>query len=300
MLSDLYNGGIRAAGLTALARLVRDAGLIVCYHNVVPNRCSDGDVGLHLPLSEFTRQIDWIADRYDVVSLTELAGRLATGRSVRRLAVLTFDDGYGGVFEYGWPVLRKRGIPATMFVPSHPIDVGEAFWWDHPSIARGVTTEHRRSLLNELRGDAGAIAAAAFGDDVPALPASHLPASWATISRAAEAGLDLGVHSATHRNLTCLSDRDLQAEISESRERLHAQCGVRSQSFAYPYGIFDARVRDAVRRAGYRAAVTLEYGLNSPGVDACALRRISIPSGISAAAFETWVSGLRPWFRRER
>ena len=103
----------------------------------------------------------------------------------------------------------------------------------------------------------------------------------------------LGVHSATHRNLTRLSDDQLAGELVDSRDRLETECGVRAETFSYPYGLYDRRVRDAVRDAGYSAAVTVDYGLNTRGADPWALRRIDIPSSISMPAFEAWLAGLR-------
>src|SRR2546426_3576674 len=46
-------------------------------------------------------------------------------------------------------------------------------------------------------------------------------------------------------------------------EVIRARAGVAPAFFAYPYGVWDDRVRDAVRTAEYRGAVTLGYGLRS-------------------------------------
>ena len=44
--------------------------------------------------------------------------------------------------------------------------------------------------------------------------------------------------------------------------------------FAYPNGTFDRAARDAVERAGYQLAVTMEPGFNDASSDRLALRRI--------------------------
>jgi hypothetical protein len=46
--------------------------------------------------------------------------------------------------------------------------------------------------------------------------------------------------------------------------------------FAYPYGLFNAEVREMVVRAGYRSACSTRAGFNRPGEDAFLLRRIDI------------------------
>jgi hypothetical protein len=64
--------------------------------------------------------------------------------------------------------------------------------------------------------------------------------------------------------------------------------------FAYPYGLWDERVKDAVRAAGYRAAVTLDPGLNRAHADPWALCRINIPAGLGDAGFRAWTAALNP------
>jgi hypothetical protein len=48
-----------------------------------------------------------------------------------------------------------------------------------------------------------------------------------------------------------------------------------------------------VQAAGYRAAFTLDAGLNDISSDLLALRRINVPARISDAAFEAWAAGLQ-------
>src|SRR6266850_1858027 len=80
------------------------------------------------------------------------------------------------------------------------------------------------------------------------------PATWPMITDAARSGLQLGVHSATHRSLPVLDELELQHEVVESREIIRSRSGVTPEFFAYPYGLWNERVRGAVRTAGYRAA----------------------------------------------
>jgi peptidoglycan/xylan/chitin deacetylase (PgdA/CDA1 family) len=68
--------------------------------------------------------------------------------------------------------------------------------------------------------------------------------------------------------------------------------GMQPGFFAYPYGLWDARVRTRIRLAGYRAGLTLDSGLNRPFADPCSLRRLNVPASISDAAFEAWTAGL--------
>jgi peptidoglycan/xylan/chitin deacetylase (PgdA/CDA1 family) len=229
-----------------------------------------------------------------VVPLRELLDRLAANRPLRGLAAITFDDGYGGVFEHAWPLLLELGLPATVFVVAGAPETGDAFWWDHPAAGQRATPERREQWLRDLRGDGAGIIAALSPVAAPALPRVLRPADWDMIARATDAGLSLGVHSATHRTLTELDKVELEREVVTSWETIRRRAGGRPEIFAYPYGLWDARARDAVRAAGYRGAVTLDYGLVHSDTDPWALPRVNIPASISHSAFQAWVAGLAP------
>jgi len=296
MLRAAYYTGLRVVGVPALVRRLREASVILCYHNVWPARNAPlgGDAAVHLPLDHFAEQLRWLASHYEVVSLRDLVDRLNAGHSLRGLAVITFDDGYAGVFEHAWPLLLEVGLPATVFIVGGAAETGDPFWWDHPAVAEHATPERRQQWLTALRGDREGIVSAIAAVSAPDLPPAQRPAGWDTVARAADAGLALGVHSVTHRTLTELDDAELDAEITSSWEAIRSRTGICPEFFAYPYGRWDARVRDAVRAAGYRGAVTLDYGLVHGRADPWALRRVNVPAAISQPAFEAWAAGLWP------
>jgi peptidoglycan/xylan/chitin deacetylase (PgdA/CDA1 family) len=294
LAGPIYYAALRTLGVTAMNRRLRDAGLIVCYHNVVPNDVGpSGDPGLHIPVERFERQMRWLAAHYRIVPLRDLIGRLTSGASLRSIAAITFDDGYTGVFDHALPILETLGLPATVFVVAEAVGRPGGFWWDRPEIARSLTPERREALLTTLRGDEEAITSAHGADAHRILPASHRPADAATLRAALRRGIDLGVHSATHRSLPTLTDRELEHEVVASRVMVHDASGIWPEYFAYPYGRWDTRVRAMVHAAGYRAALTLDGGLNQSSADPWSLRRVNVPAGISDAAFEAWTGGLQ-------
>ena len=291
-LSRFWYLGLAATGLTALTRRLSRGGLILCYHNVVPRGVPLGDPSVHLSLERFESQMQWLSTHYDVVPLGELYRRSQDNEAHHRSAAITFDDAYNGVFQHAAPVLRSLNLPATVFVVSDAADGLPVFWWDHPSSSGALL--HREYFVVTLRGDQQAILP---DDRFPALlipPRAYRPAGWNTIRAAVAAGFEIGSHSCTHRNLTQLDDRELRDEVTRSREIIARQTGAMPEWFAYPYGIWDDRVRDAVAGAGYRGAVALKTELNRPATDRFALHRVNIPSSITLPAFEAWAAGLSP------
>src|SRR5438309_3659690 len=291
--APIYYGSLRALGVPAVNRLLRDAGLILCYHNIVQSDDDGaGDPGLHLSQERFERQMRWLAGHYTMVPLSEFADRLAAGRSLRSVAAITFDDGYAGLFHHAGPILHALGIPATVFLVAEAVGGSTGFWWDQPGIVESITPTRRERWLKDLRGDGEAIMADAAPTESPRLPGSHWPADWETIRAHFACGIDIGVHSATHRSLPALTDAELEHEVVASRAMVHRATGVWPVSFAYPYGHWNSRVRALVRSAGYRTALTLDSGLNGAAADPWSLRRVNVPARISDAAFEAWAAGL--------
>src|SRR5438105_4579320 len=103
-LASICYRALKLSGVTALAQRLSSGGVVLCYHNVVADSGTDprDDLGLHMPLSTFERQMRWLANNYDVISLPDLVSRVSYGGSLRRVAAVTFDDGYGGVFDHAW------------------------------------------------------------------------------------------------------------------------------------------------------------------------------------------------------
>jgi peptidoglycan/xylan/chitin deacetylase (PgdA/CDA1 family) len=255
-ITDSYYRALRTAGVPAWRRRSNDAALVLCYHNVVAAAGdAAGCAGMHETRDRFEQQMRWLAAHYEMVGLRQLVDRIESGASLRSLAAVTFDDGYAGVFEHAAPVLSALGIPATVFVFTAAIENARPFEWD------------------------GA--------------AQHRSASWADIRRAMGAPFEIGVHSMTHASLPAVSKQQLESEIVQSRAIIHEATGVLPDFFAYPYGHWNSRVRDVVQAAGYRAALTLDFGLNRRDVDRWAMRRVNVPARISDAAFEAWAAGYR-------
>jgi peptidoglycan/xylan/chitin deacetylase (PgdA/CDA1 family) len=295
IVASLWYSGIRATGLPALVRRFRNAGVVLCYHNVAVHGgiTGVGDPSLHMDLERFFHHLRWLVAHYRLVPLSELVSRLNARQPLGGIIALTFDDAYAGVFSHAWPVLQEFGVPATVFVIANAPDECAPFWWDHPAAQRVTPPAPRPRWMTDLHGDGPSILRQLAAEPWPSPPPAHRPAPWGVLAAAVRSGIDLGVHSATHRALPCLSDAELANELITSREVVARHTGAVPEFFAHPYGLWDNRVRNAVKAAGYRAACTLDYGLITHGVDPWALPRVNVPATIGPAAFQAWIGGLR-------
>jgi len=89
---------------------------IVMYHSIRPN-APPGD-RLAVSPETFEKQMRFLKENnYRVVTLGELARMLKLKKKIpARTIALTFDDGYKDNFTYAFPILKKYGLPATVFV----------------------------------------------------------------------------------------------------------------------------------------------------------------------------------------
>jgi peptidoglycan/xylan/chitin deacetylase (PgdA/CDA1 family) len=97
-------------------------------------------------------------------------------------------------------------------------------------------------------------------------------------------GWGLQSHSVNHLDLTRLWGTELRRELVDSRTRLEHLFPVEVDFFCFPGGIYDKRVKLAVRRAGYLAATGTRYGAATPR-DLFSLARIYAYGGESMAEF---------------
>jgi peptidoglycan/xylan/chitin deacetylase (PgdA/CDA1 family) len=89
------------------------------------------------------------------------------------------------------------------------------------------------------------------------------------------AGWEIDSHTINHPELTAIGPEQLRYELEQSRARLRREFGVPASFFCYPAGRYDSTVIAAVKRAGYLAATTTDYGFARPG-DTYVLGRVRV------------------------
>ncbi|MEM9607081.1 MAG: polysaccharide deacetylase family protein [Actinomycetota bacterium] len=104
--------------------------------------------------------------------------------------------------------------------------------------------------------------------------------------------VEIGSHSWSHLSLVDVDDETLRREICDSRRYLSTLVEAPVETFAYPSGHHDARVRAATRRAGYLGAVTFQNGRVATTSDRFALPRFTGGAHLSRARFRYHL--LRP------
>jgi len=257
-------GALTATGLDAwLARAAGSAQRpwVIGYHAVVEGAAAMGGLmpGLAITAGMLERHLDWIGRRFDFAALDDLLPG-ARPAGARPLAAITFDDGYRGVFDHAWPILRRKGIPAALFVVTDRIDGATPLL--HDQLFRHLLAHHdvpgayalTRSLLHS-RSQAELLRFIAHLADAPPSD-DELPLSWQMLRALRAGGCTIGSHTRSHALLTRTAGAELDAELRVSRSTLALGLGEPVLHFAYPDGAFDPCAVEAVESAGYQAAYT--------------------------------------------
>jgi peptidoglycan/xylan/chitin deacetylase (PgdA/CDA1 family) len=155
--------------------------------------------------------------------------------------LLTFDDGFLGVYEHAAPLLHQMGWPATVFLVSQLI--GREDEWCHTHNPSGAT--------------------------YPLMAKEQ-------IDRMRSMGFTFQSHTRLHPDLTTLTDQQLVDELGGARRDLQALLDEPVPYLAYPYGRYDERVLNAAREAGYQAAFSTQPGFNRRDVHPYRIRRLDV------------------------
>jgi peptidoglycan/xylan/chitin deacetylase (PgdA/CDA1 family) len=284
-----------AASLGPVLR--RQPPLVLGYHRVVDRFDVERRMTFSASLISrdmFERQLDWIGRHYDFVSIEDLPSRIERDDGRRPVAAVTFDDGYRDVYENAFPLLKRKGIPAAVFVVTDLVGTTRpqladrlyllnqhaiARWGDRPTrlfrrlsdadvppstLARVRAAPQdpvsiTRAMLSTLPQSALLRLMEMLRSDVglaDITPRGWLPLTWEMLVEMRGAGMTIGSHTRTHTRMTQEEPGRQVEEAVTSKTALEQRLGTRVGHFAYPDGAFDATAVRVVADAGYDCAFT--------------------------------------------
>ena len=272
--------------------------LVIGYHRVVDDFRAHARgymPSMLISVATLEKQLDWIGRRYEYADPDRmdrwLRGERSAGRSV---AVITFDDGYRDVYEQAFPLLKRKGIPAVVFVVTDLVGAGRLqihdelylllagalpSWrvpelrlqavlreaqviprfWLEADVGSGGPLQLTRALLGALTQEELCrvikILRRQAGSAAPG-GEEFTCMDWSMLRGMQRAGIRIGSHTLSHALLTNESMRKVVTEVEGSHREITRRLGVPPTHFAYPDGRFDRSVVAAVADAGYRFGYT--------------------------------------------
>jgi len=244
--------------------------LVLNYHGVVDRASVTGHLSFIFgDLRDFDSQMALLARRAAPLSAEELEHALAAGVALPDAAVhVTFDDGHANTLQAA-EVLDHHGIPWSLFVVVDAVLDGYRPWFVRLADAIDGSTnvmlpsgnvfemssnDRRRAFarLAKSRVMAAPNQDTAV-DEIVSWPGMRVTedSNWRfldsqALRELAGAGVSIGNHSATHRNLVRCSDHELASEVSGARHRVEGELGSPVRHFAYPGRPHNPRVRSTV------------------------------------------------------
>jgi peptidoglycan/xylan/chitin deacetylase (PgdA/CDA1 family) len=222
------------------------------YHRVADSQPNNWTISTE----RFRRQISWVKERYDIVTLQEAQHRIGAEENERPTVCITFDDGYADNCKTAVPWLLEQKIPFTYFVTSDHVQSGEPF--AHDVAAGNSLTPNTVEQLRDM----------------------------------ATAGVEIGTHSRTHADFGQLDDEQaLFDEIVGSKRDLEKLLDQAVRYFAFPFGLPENMSTAAFRiafQAGLWGVCSAYGGYNLPGDDPFHLQRFH--GDPQWARFRNWLT----------
>jgi peptidoglycan/xylan/chitin deacetylase (PgdA/CDA1 family) len=204
---------------------------ILCYHRFA-DAC---DSPLCMPADIFEQQLRYLKENgYRVINPEDLVAFLNHRQAIPKNAVMiSVDDGYRSVYQVAYPLLKKYGFTATLFVYIDYVGISsQAVTWDQ---------------LRELKQNGFYIG-------------SH-----------SVAHTDLSKQQKNEDSKRYLAR--LKREIFRSKQIIDEKLDQDTLIFSYPFGRRNQTVVSLVRQAGYKVAVTVDRGGNPFFADPFLLKR---------------------------
>lgn len=316
-------------GYALVRRLTRHDPRILMYHRF-SETLRDGFVSAET----FEKQIRYIKKHLNPIALSVLVKCLKNQEPLPfHSIVITVDDGYHDFYDIAFPVLKKYGVPATVYVTTGFVDGNLWLWTDQirwlldqieviPSeirlsgsrmISAGPIWQSRDQLWQQIIDGLLSMSddekhhwieefSELLGLVLPSrAPKEYAAMSWEQLQCMQASGLiDIGGHTVTHPSLGQVEGEQLRYEIQHCFAELTEHLGSRHRQFCYPNGQpqdFNPMVTTAVSEGGFASAV-VAYQDSLALEDLFALRRHT--SSENSFQFMKAVNGVERLSRRIR
>lgn len=309
-----YGLKVTMGAFVGLVMEARDCPILM-YHRVLPHGAVTGtlDDNVVVTPEAFEANVRFLLKRFAVVSLADVM----VGRQQKKPSfVITFDDGWLDTYEVAFPILKRLGVPATVFLPTAYIGTSLMFWYDRVErlvrqwvMENGVAEAHKwcqlyfdiktvidvgteaklvyeaihsmkprhpRDIEYRLKQAEGRT----FGSPQPISPHRQLM-DWDEVRRMGAAGVTFGSHGISHSILPNLSYEEQKEEIHGSRRMLRSQKVNYVDCISFPNGNYNQETLDLSGEAGYQLFVSASMRPCGTGMSRRLAHRIGVPFSLA-------------------
>ncbi len=275
--------------------------IILLYHRILDDHSEYLNKGsvVHHPIKHFKKGIPYLRGNYQILGMDEVVHhmRMDIGFEKPSLAI-TFDDGYLDNYTLAYPVLKKYGVVATLYLTTGLIGTSERSWTDRIELSFLKTKEdsfslpaifgnHKVQIKTKKEKEQANIK---VSEALKLMPdgerkklmrelfevlkldgnglenqTSRLMLNWDEVQKMAKDGILIGSHSHTHPILSQMPLQDAKEEIFNSKKIIEDNLGMKVKHFAFPNGReedFSEELRGYCREIGFESVASVAYGLN--------------------------------------
>jgi len=300
--------------------------VIVMYHEIARDH-DDIESWMVVKESDFMNQMKYLSNHYDILSLEEILEFLKNPPAKagqRPVAAVTFDDGYAGNYNVLLPLIEEAGIPVSIFVSTRAVKERTIPWYD--TLISAIQSESVLNIdlknfslgeftINRVRGADNWSEIEKLLIALKSLLPSRREAAVEMILRSMDSVggnnfyrmeymtidelrliadcplVTIGAHSHCHNILPQLSEAEIEETVNLSKKFLEEWLERPIKYFAYPNGMYDNRVIEAVKKSGFECALTTEQSICSYGESLYKIPRLGFGRYDPLDLFKIRVSG---------
>ena len=215
---------------------------------------------------DFAWQMEWLKDDgWNFLSTKDLINQW--GSWPERSVIITFDDGFEDNYLNAFPILKKHGIPFTIYLVNNRC---ENDWSTNKKSHHSGGELMKEPKLSDAQVD----------------------------EMLASGSLELGGHTVNHVNLLNETTDAKEAEIKGGARQLSELHQADIPTFCYPFGLYDSISVEIVKQTPFIGAFTVEESLVDLTTHPFEIGRLKVSGKMSRSAFKRMLyTGSRKWFR---
>lgn len=302
---DLTSFLFDSCGLyTFLRYITKKRVMILMYHGVTAKEnVVDNYDNRHVFVNKLIWQIKYLKKYYSFITFEKFM-EYKDGK-IRNLphnpVIITFDDGYKNNYTNLFPILKENNISAMIYLPTQMIGAKGVANYNviHYCIAKTKKKEiciegtkysletpkqkmsalhllkeiankknDLRQFLELIKKETNVLCRATDDEDFAFM-------TWKDCQEMQKQGVEFGAHTHSHPLLTKVTKQECEQELKQSKEIIKKKFLCSCEHFCYPYGVYDNKVIEIVKKY-YKSAVVIKHGYNTQKTNSYALKRIPI------------------------
>ncbi len=224
---------------------------VLLYHRIVNKQSTIGKHKIYVWEKDFEKQMLYLKNNgYETITFIDLQEN--PKMNLDKKVIITFDDGYEDNYTLLFPILKKHGFKAVIYLVTQ---INHNAW--------GVKEGEPRVDMMSVE----------------------------QIKEMSNYGIEMGGHTQHHVDLLKHSEEEQRKEIKGSKEDVEKTIQKSVVSFAYPFGGINENIKKVTLECGYSYAVSTNTGPKQFGDDWFQIRRIEVTPKTTLMSFKNKVSG---------